>query len=240
VLLLFILIVLFRICFVFFFFPQVYQTNTYAATPFLSFKRVAVEEKSPAALVSFHSVSKGFLGECGQRGGFFELHQVPEDAKAQLVKLASVSLCSNTSGQLMTGLMCNPPAAGSPSGALYQSERDAILASLKRRAIKLAQVLNACKGVSCNEVEGALYAFPQITLSPKAVAAAKAAGKAPDVFYCLALLDATGICVVPGSGFGQVEGTWHFRTTILPSEAVMDQVMTRFGKFHEEFMNKYE
>ena len=24
-------------------------------------------------LVSFHTVSKGFLGECGQRGGYFEM-----------------------------------------------------------------------------------------------------------------------------------------------------------------------
>jgi hypothetical protein len=40
-----------------------------------------------------------------------------------------------------------------------------------------------------------MYAFPQIMLSPKAVAAAKAAGKAPDVFYCLELLQATGTCI---------------------------------------------
>ncbi len=28
----------------------------------------------------------------------------------------------------------------------------------------------------------------------------------------------TGIVVVPGSGFGQEDGTFHFRTTILPKE----------------------
>jgi alanine transaminase len=28
----------------------------------------------------------------------------------------------------------------------------------------------------------------------------------------------TGIVVVPGSGFGQKDGTFHFRTTFLPSE----------------------
>jgi hypothetical protein len=27
-----------------------------------------------------------------------------------------------------------------------------------------------------------------------------------------------GICVVPGSGFGQKDGTYHFRTTFLPPE----------------------
>ena len=34
--------------------------------------------------------------------------------------------------------------------------------------------------------------------------------------YCMALLEETGICVVPGSGFGQLPGTLHFRTTFLP------------------------
>lgn len=34
---------------------------------------------------------------------------------------------------------------------------------------------------------------------------------APDMFYCMKLLEETGICVVPGSGFGQREGTYHFR-----------------------------
>ncbi len=51
-----------------------------------------------------------------------------------------------------------------------------------------------------------MYSFPQLRLPPKAVEAAKAAGKAPDVFYCLRLLEATGISTVPGSGFGQVRG----------------------------------
>jgi hypothetical protein len=38
-----------------------------------------------------------------------------------------------------------------------------------------------------------------------------------DSGYCLALLEQTGICVVPGSGFGQRARTFHFRTTFLPS-----------------------
>jgi len=33
----------------------------------------------------------------------------------------------------------------------------------------------------------------------------------PDAMYCYQLLEETGICVVPGSGFGQQEGTYHFR-----------------------------
>lgn len=33
-----------------------------------------------------------------------------------------------------------------------------------------------------------------------------------------------GVVVIPGSGFGQEEGTFHFRTTILPPPDQIDQV----------------
>lgn len=33
----------------------------------------------------------------------------------------------------------------------------------------------------------------------------------PDSFYALELLEKTGLCVVPGNGFGQRDGTFHFR-----------------------------
>jgi glutamate--glyoxylate aminotransferase len=81
---------------------------------------------------------------------------------------------------------------------------------------------------------------PQIKLPAKAIEAAKAAGKAPDVFYCLRLLEETGISTVPGSGFGQAAGTLHLRTTILPREEKMAEFVQLFKKFHESFMKKYK
>ena len=73
--------------------------------------------------------------------------------------------------------------------------------------------------------QGAMYVFPSIAIPPKAVAAAEAKGLAPDAHYALALLEETGVVVVPGSGFGQANGTHHVRTTFLPPEvrAVMSQ-----------------
>jgi aspartate/methionine/tyrosine aminotransferase len=59
------------------------------------------------------------------------------------------------------------------------------------------------------------------------------------VFYCLKLVEATGISTVPGSGFGQAPGTCHLRTTILPSEEKMVDVCNRLRNFHEGFMNEY-
>ena len=83
---------------------------------------------------------------------------------------------------------------------------------------------------------GAMYSFPRITLPAAAVEAAKARGKEPDVMYCLELLDETGISCVPGSGFKQGPGTFHFRTTILPAEDKFDDLIQRFSAFHSNFM----
>ncbi len=51
----------------------------------------------------------------------------------------------------------------------------------------------------------------QLHLPTKAIAKAKEMGQPADVFYAFQLLESTGICIIPGSGFGQKPGTYHFR-----------------------------
>jgi aspartate/methionine/tyrosine aminotransferase len=41
--------------------------------------------------------------------------------------------------------------------------------------------------------------------------------------------------VVPGAGFGQVPGTAHFRTTILPPTEKIQMVAEKLAKFHMGF-----
>ena len=48
-----------------------------------------------------------------------------------------------------------------------------------------------------------MYAFPRVELPPKALDAAAEQEQTPDTLYALSLLEETGICVVPASGFGQ-------------------------------------
>ena len=86
---------------------------------------------------------------------------------------------------------------------------------------------------------GSMYAFPQITIPEGAQKEAESQGKAADMFYCLELLKETGICVVPGSGFGQRDGTYHFRTTFLPKEEDIDAVNERMTRFHKDFMSRW-
>jgi aspartate/methionine/tyrosine aminotransferase len=51
----------------------------------------------------------------------------------------------------------------------------------------------------------------------------------------MALLEETGVCVVPGTGFGQVPGTAHFRTTILPPTHKLQMVVERLAAFHRAY-----
>jgi len=239
---------------------EVYQENIYQdSTPFVSARRVIHEMGEPYAsgveLVSFHTVSKGSLGECGLRGGYFEMHNIAQGSVDEIYKIASINLSPNVVGQVMMSLMINPPPHGSAARAGLEAEKAAILASLRKRAHMMTDGFNSLEGVTCNFTEGAMYSFPRLRLPAKALAAAKAAGKAPDVFYCLALVEETGISTVPGSGFGQEEGTYHLRTSalhraaargqlshararaaILPSEEKMVDVVQRLQKFHASFM----
>ncbi|KAG2253047.1 hypothetical protein Bca52824_083183 [Brassica carinata] len=84
---------------------------------FHSFKKMARSMgygEKDIALVSFQSVSKGYYGECGKRG-------------ENNYKVASVNLCSNISGQVLTSLFMSPPKPGDDSYDSYMVERDGIL-----------------------------------------------------------------------------------------------------------------
>ncbi|XP_057948452.1 glutamate--glyoxylate aminotransferase 2 [Malania oleifera] len=224
---------------------EVYQMNIYQdKRPFISARKVLLDMGPPISkelqLVSFHSVSKGYWGECGQRGGYFEMTNIPPKTVDEIYKVVSIQLSPNVPAQILMGMMVNPLKPGDISYDKFVAESKGIIESLTRRAHIMTDGFNSCRNVVCNFTEGAMYSFPQIRLPPKAIAAAKRAGKGPDVFYCLKLLEATGISTVPGSGFGQKEGFFHLRTTILPAEEDMPEIMASFKKFNDDFMEQYE
>ncbi|XP_061714770.1 alanine aminotransferase 1 isoform X1 [Cydia pomonella] len=223
---------------------EVYQDNVYAeGSKFFSFKKVLRELGAPYTneleLASFMSISKGYMGECGLRGGWMELVNFDKAVQANLYKCISAMLCPTVLGQSAVDLVAKPPSKGEPSYELWIKEKTAVLDSLNKRAKMIANTFNSMQGFKCNVVQGAMYAFPSIELPPKAIEAAKAQGKAPDVYYAFTLLEQTGICIVPGSGFGQRPGTFHFRTTILPQPALLQEMLDIFKNFHEKFTREH-
>lgn len=82
---------------------EVYQNNTYYPDiPFYSFRKVLSELGSPYSesveLMSLNSVSKGLLGECGLRGGYYEIHNFTPFANEMAYKLKSIETPSNNVG----------------------------------------------------------------------------------------------------------------------------------------------
>mmetsp|Transcript_16723 Transcript_16723/g.40349 ORF Transcript_16723/g.40349 Transcript_16723/m.40349 type:complete len:771 (+) Transcript_16723:2-2314(+) len=221
---------------------EVYQENVYGEKPFVSFKK-AIRDLGPDfddfELASFHSTSKGLTGECGRRGGYMELVGVDAEVQGHIIKLASSGLCSCLNGQIMVDLMLNPPCEGDVSYPLWKEETETIYKSLHTKSQALYHKLNSMEGISVRPLEGAMYAFPKIEIPERAIAKAHSLGLEPDTFYALSLLEATGICTVPGSGFGQKKRTYHVRMTFLPEEKKLMAAMDRFEQFHKDFLAQY-
>ncbi|HSG26216.1 MAG TPA: aminotransferase class I/II-fold pyridoxal phosphate-dependent enzyme [Anaerolineales bacterium] len=210
---------------------EVYQENIYKGK-FVSFARALGDDPS-VALFSFHSISKGFFGECGHRGGYLEVRNPPKVRGSQLdfvdllTKQASVSLCANTAGQILTYLMVTPPPAGSRPYQQYITEKNKVLSDLKAKAALIRDAFTQMDGVECFGETGAMYLFPRLNKLPPGTT---------DYDYCLTLLESTGLVTVNGTGFGQKEGTSHLRIAFLPSQELLAQVLPEWIKFHNEYV----
>lgn len=222
---------------------EVYQDNVYEkGCAFHSFKKVMTEMGEPYSgmeLASFMSVSKGYMGECGIRGGYGEFINMDPKVMAILLKSISAMLCPTVLGQVVMDVVVNPPKPHEPSYAKFMEEKNATLKSLAERSKLVVDTLNNIPGYKANPAMGAMYVFPRVDLPPKAIEEAKKRNQEPDVFYAFELLEKTGICVIPGSGFGQKPGTYHFRTTILPQKDKIKNMLDKLKAFHLQFLEKY-
>jgi alanine transaminase len=209
---------------------EVYQENVYAGE-FVSFAKVLGKDSVP--LFSMHSISKGYFGECGHRGGYLEVRNPPKvqggdlDFVDLLNKQASVSLCANTAGQVLTYLMVSPPPEGSQSYQQFIQEKERVLSDLKDKATMVREAFTQMEGVECYGETGAMYLFPRLNKLPAGTS---------DYEYCMNLLEQTGLCTVNGAGFGQVKGTNHLRIAFLPPQELLAQVLPQWIKFHNAYV----
>jgi alanine transaminase len=229
---------------------EVYQENIYDANrKFTSFREVVLSMPAPyntgTMLISLLSTSKGMIGECGRRGGFLNFTNLPAFSREMLIKLASLALCANVNGQVMTALMCTPPKKGDASYESHWAEYNGIYTNLKNSAALLARELNSIQGVSCQPVDGAMYAFASITL-PSHYAEYNSQKNeeegrklALDARWALELLERSGVVVVPGSGFGQAPNSFHFRTTILPPTDQMERMVAAIRELQDHIYCHY-
>ncbi|XP_018531997.1 alanine aminotransferase 2 isoform X1 [Lates calcarifer] len=223
---------------------EVYQDCIYGEnSEFVSYKKVLTEMGPPLSdtveLASFHSASKGFMGECGLRGGYVELVNLDPAVLKYIKTLFSTDSCAPVLGQLALDLMMNPPQPGDPSYPLYDMETQHIRTTLVHNAKRAVSVLNSLQGFCCQPVEGGAFAFPRVYLPPKAIQKAKEVGMQPDTFYCIRLLEEAGLLFSAGCEYGQKEGTHHIRFCIMAPEDVMEELLKRLTSFHTQFMKEF-
>ncbi|XP_053571952.1 alanine aminotransferase 2-like [Bombina bombina] len=222
---------------------EVYQENIFApGSTFHSFKKVLFEMgpqfSKKVQLVSIHSVSKGFHGECGFRAGFLEFVNIDPSVFEVLYLLKSFSV-PPVPGVIALDVTIDPPQPGDTSYDTFIAEKQKALSNLGEKARLAEMLLNQVPGIQCNPIQGALHFFPRIHIPDKAVRLAKAKGQEPDVFFCHSLLEETGIILVPGSDFGQVQGTYHIRITIINPIEELENILNNIIGFYRKFVQEY-
>ncbi len=162
-------------------------------------------------MITFNGLSKSYLAP-GFRIGWSIVSGAPElveDYTEAMRKLARARLCA-----------CHPKQFAIPVALNgNQSHLKETRQKLRSRRDLTVERLNAIPGISCQEPEGAFYAFPRIELDVN------------DEEFVKRLIRETGVVVVHGSGFGSLPETPHFRLVFLPDEAVLNEAYDRLEKF---------
>ena len=111
-----------------------------------------------------------------------------------------------------------------------EGNQDHLIEAMKKltqRRDLTVEMLNSIPGISCVKPEGAFYAFPKLEM------------KQPDAHFVGELIRETGVVIVPGSGFGQVPGTKHFRVVFLPNEQILEKAYKAIGEFFVKYQEKF-
>ena len=170
-----------------------------------------------AAIISFSSLSKAYLAP-GWRTGWMVVGQTP--------RLDRVLAASQ---KLADGRLCSPgPMQYAVASALTgdRTHQIAFRKALAERARLTTESLNAIPGMRCIAPRAAFYAMPFVTLPP---------GRT-DEDYVLALLRATGILCVYGSGFGMPAAFGSFRIVFLADLAELATIYADLGAFTRDYL----
>jgi len=170
-----------------------------------------------APIISYSSLSKAYLAP-GWRAGWMAVGRTPRlDASlAAIKKLADGRLCSP--GPMQYGVIAALTGDRSHQATFCQQ--------LQQRAELTTTRLNAIDGISCVSPRGAFYAMPKVTLP---------AGRS-DADYVHALLRATGILCVYGSGFGTTAGDGFFRVVFLAPPDELRHIYDDIASFTRDYL----
>jgi alanine-synthesizing transaminase len=172
-----------------------------------------------APVISFSSLSKAYLAP-GWRTGWMALARTDrlDDVLAAVKKLADGRLCSN-------GPMEHAIPAALNGDRSHEAE---FRTALRARAELTVARLNAIDGMHTVAPAAAFYAMPRVALPPGVT----------DEDYVLALLRATGVLCVYGSGFGTRPEDGFFRIVFLANPAELSTIYDLVADFTRDFLSR--
>lgn len=170
-----------------------------------------------APVISFSSLSKAYLAP-GWRAGWMAVGRTErlDEVLTGIKKLADGRLCS-------TGPMEHAIPAALKGDRSHEAT---FRAALRERADLTVQRLNAIPGMHTVAPSAAFYAMPQVTLPPGVA----------DEQYVLALLRATGVLCVYGSGFGTRPEDGFFRVVFLAQPSELASIYDLIAGFTGDFL----
>ena len=172
-----------------------------------------------APIISFSSLSKAYLAP-GWRTGWMAVGRSPRlDAVAASVKkLADGRLCSTVPMQYAVASALNGD----------RSHQVAFREALRARADLTMTRLCAMPGVSCVAPTAAFYAMPRVALPP---------GRT-DEHFVKALLHATGVLCVYGSGFGLPADEGFLRIVFLAPLDELNEIYDLMAAFTAQYLQQ--
>lgn len=172
-----------------------------------------------APVITFSSLSKAYLAP-GWRSGWMAVGRTGrlDDVLAAIKKLADGRLCS-------TGPMEHALVAALDGDRSHQA---AFREALRTRATLSHERLNAIEGITSVMPAAAFYAMPRVSLPPGTT----------DADYVLALLRATGVLCVYGSGFGSDPADGFFRVVFLAPPDELAAIYDLIGDFTRDYLSR--
>ena len=171
-----------------------------------------------APVITFSSLSKAYLAP-GWRSGWLAVGRTErlDDVLSAIKKLADGRLCSTAPMEYAI------VAALDGDRSHQQTFREA----LRERSRVTVERFNATEGMSVVPPAAAFYAMPKVELPP---------GKT-DADYVLALLRATGVLCVYGSGFGTKPEDGFFRIVFLAPPAELSEIYGLIADFTTDYLH---
>lgn len=186
---------------------DMYETIWWADEPFSTLAQVVPQLYDRTVTINGVSKSHAMTGwRIGYCGG-----------PAEIVAAMSTIQGQSTSNPSSISQQAAIAALRGDAGCIAAMTRE-----YRRRHDYLVPALNALPGVACLPAAGAFYVFVDIREAMARL------GDASDTAFCDALLEQTGVAVVPGSAFG---GPGHMRLSFATSLEQLEAAVARLRRF---------